>query len=375
VTLKEHSKHTKLVRPTGGKLATTEIAFLGAPCGVIQELTRKIATARSAQYRIGYVDADHGEGAAPSDFHNVYTDRISLHELQFAHGDLTYDFRSIFSESDLVLVNGNHFPADQQIVIINAKKEESLSRKLDRLTSVKLILLDEGMSAPFDFIQDHLKGQSDIPVMKIGDLDGILKFMDQIISDAKPSIKGLVYAGGQSMRMGRDKGAIDYHGKPQREYVADLLSEVCDEVYMSVQPGSDIDTSYPKLEDSFMGLGPYGGLLSAFRHDPNAAWLALACDVPLVDQSVLKLLTDKRDASKFATCFHSPATDHPEPMITIWEPRMYQRLLYFLSIGYSCVRKVLINSDINELDAPSPEVLTNVNTPKDYEKMQQLING
>lgn len=375
MTLKEHSKHTKLVRPNGGKFGTTELAFLGAPCGMIQDLTRKIAAARSAQYRIGYVDADHGEGAAPSDFHQIYTDKISLHEIQFAHGDLTYDFRSVFADSDLVLVNGNHFPAHQQIVIINTKKEESLSRKLDRLTDVKLILLDEGMSTPFDFIQEHLKDQPNIPILKIDDLEGILKFMDQVVAEAKPKIKGLVYAGGQSMRMGRDKGAIDYHGKPQREYVADLLNEVCDEVYLSVQPGSDIDTQYAKLEDSFMGLGPYGGLLSAFRHDPNAAWLALACDVPLVDQQVIKHLIEQRTPSKFATCFHSPATGHPEPMITIWEPRMYQRLLYFLSIGYSCVRKVLINSDINELEAPNPAVLTNVNTPEEYDQVQQLIHG
>lgn len=373
--LKEHSKHTKLVRPTGGKFAKTELVFLGAPCGVIQDLTRKVAAVRSAQYRIGYVDADHGDGATPSSFHRAYTDKISSHEVQFAHGDLTYDFRGVFADSDLVLVNGNHFPADQQVVIINAKKQESLSRKLDRLTNVQLILLDEGMDAPFDFIQTHLKDKPNIPVLKIGDLERILQQIDQLMADARPVIKGLVYAGGQSMRMGRDKGAIDYHGKPQREHVADLLSEVCDEVYMSVQPGSDIDTRYARLEDSFMGLGPYGGLLSAFRHDPNAAWLALACDVPLVDQHVLKLLTEQRDTSKFATCFHSPATGHPEPMITIWEPRMYQRLLYFLSIGHSCVRKVLINSDINELHAPSPEVLTNVNTPEEYEQVQQLIHG
>ncbi len=375
MTLKEHSKHTKLVRPSGGKFGTTELAFLGAPCGVIQDLTRKIAEARGAQYLIGYVDADHGEGATPNSFHRAYTDKISLHEVQFVHSDLTYDFRGVFADSDLVLVNGNHFPADQQVVIVNAKKEESLSRKLDRLTDVKLILLDEGMTAPFDFIQAHLKDKPNIPVLKMGDLEGILQQIDQLMADARPVIKGLVYAGGQSMRMGRDKGAIDYHGKPQREHVADLLSEVCDEVYMSVQPGSDIDTRYARLEDSFMDLGPYGGLLSAFRHDPNAAWLALACDVPLVDQHVLKLLTEQRDTSKFATCFHSPATGHPEPMITIWEPRMYQRLLYFLSIGHSCVRKVLINSDINELDAPSPEVLTNVNTPEEYEQVQRLIHG
>jgi len=375
VTLKGHSKHTKLVRPLGGKFGRNELAFLGAPCGVIQSLTRKIAEACTKQYRLGYVDAEHGEGTTPDVFHRSYTDKISFHAQQFAQSDLTYDFRRMFADTDLVLVNGNHFSAEKQVVIINKKKEESLSRKLDRLSNVQLILLDEGMSKPFDFITKHLDGKTQPPVLSINDHDGILQMLDQMIAYSQPKLKGMVYAGGQSMRMGRDKGSIDYHGKPQREYVADLLSQVCDEVYMSVRPGSDVNTAYPKLEDSFMELGPYGGLLSAFRQDPNAAWLAVACDVPMVDQNVLDLLIKERDASRFATCFHNPETNHPEPMVAIWEPRMYQQLLYFLSIGYSCVRKVLINSDIVELTPPQPEVLTNVNTPEEYEQVKQLIGA
>ncbi|MEM8896181.1 MAG: NTP transferase domain-containing protein, partial [Bacteroidota bacterium] len=320
MTLKGHSKHTKLVRPQGGKFGRNELAFLGAPCGIIKSLTRKIAEARSKQYRIGYVDADHGEGIAPDVFHRSYSEKITYHARQFTHSDLTYDFRRIFADTDVVLVNGNHFVAEKQVVIINAKKEESLSRKLDRLDNVQLILLDEGMDKPFDFIEAHLQGKPSPTVLSINDLDAILEFLDQLVAKDKPTLKGLVYAGGQSMRMGRDKGAINYHGKPQREYIADLLSPFCDEVHMSVQPDSDIETAYPKLEDSFMGLGPYGGLLSAFRKDPNAAWLAVACDVPMVDQNALQLLTTKRDTSQFATCFHNTVTNHPEPMVAIWEP-------------------------------------------------------
>ena len=70
-----------------------------------------------------------------------------------------------------------------------------------------------------------------------------------------------------------------------------------------------------------------------------------------------------RQPGRAATAFQSPENEFPEPLITIWEPRSYGPLLRFLSLGYSCPRKTLINSDIELLRAPRPEELRNINTP------------
>jgi molybdopterin-guanine dinucleotide biosynthesis protein A len=121
------------------------------------------------------------------------------------------------------------------------------------------------------------------------------------------------------------------------------------------------------IVDTFTGLGPFGGILSAFRYDPNCAYLSIPCDVPFIDESLIRNLIEHRDTSKVATCFHNKETDFPEPLITIWEPKAYSRLLYFLSLGYSCPRKVLINSDIKEIDPPHELSLFNANTPEESE--------
>jgi len=60
-------------------------------------------------------------------------------------------------------------------------------------------------------------------------------------------------------------------------------------------------------------------------------------------------------------------------LITIWEPKSYPALLSFLAQGYSCPRKVLINSEINLLKAPDPEALTNVNTPEELERVKRIL--
>lgn len=170
--------------------------------------------------------------------------------------------------------------------------------------------------------------------------------------------------------MGKDKGELDYHGKPQREFMADLLSQFCEETYVSVRGNQGVESEYELLEDTFVGLGPFGAIASAMRKNPNTAWLVVACDLPLLDEKTLQFLVENRNASKVATAIYNPETDFPEPLITIWEPRSYQVMLNFLTQGYSCPRKVLINSEIELLKVEDVKVLLNVNDAEGYEQVK-----
>jgi molybdopterin-guanine dinucleotide biosynthesis protein A len=169
--------------------------------------------------------------------------------------------------------------------------------------------------------------------------------------------------------MGEDKGVINYHGKPQREYIYDLLGQFCEQTFLSCRPGQqgEMPAGLELLLDSFLELGPFGAILSAFRQHPEAAWLVVACDLPLLDGNALKELIGQRSPSHVATAFHNPETNFPEPLITLWEPRAYPVLLQFLAQGFSCPRKVLINTDVAVIHPNRPEVLHNVNTPEEKE--------
>lgn len=195
--------------------------------------------------------------------------------------------------------------------------------------------------------------------------------------DNKSIINGLVLAGGKSKRMGRDKSMIAWHGKAQCYIMADILSLLCDNVYISCRAGQkdQLDNSYNILEDAYTDLGPYGAILSAFKFQPNVAWLITACDLPLLDMATLQYLVENRDTSKIATTFQSPHDGLPEPLITIWEPQSYPILLSFLSEGRTCPRKALINSDIHLLTPPDPTTLMNVNTPQEMEAARQFISN
>ncbi|MEP7251419.1 MAG: NTP transferase domain-containing protein [Ginsengibacter sp.] len=191
-------------------------------------------------------------------------------------------------------------------------------------------------------------------------------------------INGLVLAGGKSKRMGRDKNSITWHGKEQQYYMADLLQPLCSEVYISLRQDQENEThaDYKTLTDSYTGIGPYGAILSAFKFQPDVAWLVVACDLPLLNSDTLKYLLEHRDANAIATTFKSPFDGLPEPLITIWEPKSHSILLEFLSNGYTCPRKVLIKSEsATILQPPDAKALMNVNTPEDFVKAEQIIQN
>lgn len=379
---KEHKKHSDIVKPSYGKFNRNEWAIVGTQCNNIKSLADKIITALSSQYNCTYVDAKHsGEnenallpphlesGAMAS-----YTNHINYHQFNFKKKYNDFQLRQLLNDADIVLVNGNHFEAKSQVVIIDETKKESLKKRIEQLTNIELILLTDNAPGVFDFIKDF-PSFNKIPVFKLHETSRIIDFFKSKMQQATPLLNGLVLAGGRSKRMGFDKGTIQWHAKEQQYYVADLLKEVCETVFISCRTyqQKEIDNNYNTLADTFIDLGPFGAILSAFREQPDTAWLVVACDIPLLDLSTLKYLKEHRNISSMATAFESPYNNFPEPLITIWEPKSYPVLLSFLSQGYNCPGKALRNMDTTVLKIQNPEILTNVNTSEDFEKVQHIL--
>ncbi|HEY4194447.1 MAG TPA: NTP transferase domain-containing protein [Mucilaginibacter sp.] len=389
VTSKEHNqpdgrhrKHTELVRPSLGNYGRNEWAIVGAPCVFIKALADQVIHALSPTYKCAYADTSHNDEIvlAPGRLANgaflEYTDQINHRQFNYDGKPTAFKLRQQFNDADLVLVNGNHQQAKAQVVIIYNTKATSLRKRLSQLTNVELILIAENTNDVFDFIKEALPGWENIPQCRLDETEKIIAFFESKMQQAKPVLNGLVLAGGKSVRMGYDKGTVKWFGKEQRYHVADMLRPLCRDVFIScrAEQKSQIISGYPVLEDTFTGLGPFGAILSAFREQPDKAWLVVACDLPLLETDTFKFLIRQRKISAIATAFNSPDNEFPEPLITIWEPKSYPVLLSFLAQGYSCPRKVLINSDVNLIQAPDTTALTNVNTPDDLEKVKRTIH-
>jgi len=371
---KKHSKHIIVTKPNGGRYHRNEWCLIGAPCDTIANLCTDINSILQNQLNIGYLDEAHQSNGSSEGFELTHADAINYTIIKNANALPFTQVKNLTHSLDVLLINGNHYRGEKQIVIIDEKKRLSLSKKLDRLTNVKMIIFQKSADEIYDFIQAHLPMQT-IPIVAIDDKEKIASIIKDDFLQKTPDLFTLILAGGKSTRMGVDKGSIAYRGIPQREYQADIANQFCQKTFISITHDQDIVSKYEKLIDTFADLGPFGGILSAFRAYPNSAWMTLACDLPYLNEETISLLTKSRNPSKLATCFHNPDTGFPEPLITIWEPRAYPVLLNYLGMGYACPRKILINSNIEELKLNDCTPLKNVNDPESKNAALNYINS
>jgi molybdopterin-guanine dinucleotide biosynthesis protein A len=185
-----------------------------------------------------------------------------------------------------------------------------------------------------------------------------------------PPLYGLLLTGGRSTRMGRDKATLTYGGNTsQLERAMSLLASYVASAYVSAradQASEPLRARFAQITDRHENLGPIAGLLAAQTQHPQVAWLVLACDLPLLEESTLDHLTRARDAARTATAYRSSHDGLPEPLCAIYEPRSREPLLAYVAAGKQCPRGFLLGADTLLLDEPDPRALDNINTPKDY---------
>ena len=367
----KHYKHAKLERRNTDNFATNEIAILGSKCSIIADFAQKMGKKLRKRAKIAYLDASHDE-SIDAPFLDIFTaHQTGAISVNSSHELNQYNERIHFSKYDLLFINGNHYRGAKQILILDQDKEASVKKRLDQLDRVQFVIKLNRNAEYFDFLTERYPYIENLKSYHIDEIDAIAKHIENLIQESIAPIQGLVLAGGKSQRMGQDKTQIKYHGKTQLAHVVELLESNLLQTYVSLADEQDL-ADHQVIQDKFVGLGVFGAICSAFMKDPNKAWFVLATDLPFIDDELIKKLLKHRNPSKIATAVKGKTKEFVEPIITIYEPKAYPVLLNYLSQGYSCPRKALINSDVEIIEVDD-RIIRNVNTPEEYREALKEI--
>jgi molybdopterin-guanine dinucleotide biosynthesis protein A len=160
---------------------------------------------------------------------------------------------------------------------------------------------------------------------------------------------GVILCGGQSTRMGTDKGLLEAPLPSQGGYLnqantwaqtaVDKLAELQLPVVISVNKNqfSDYATTFSPQQlitdnESLQIKGPLAGLLSVHVQHPSEDLLLLACDMPLMETNLLKELITIYNQHTTADAFVYTNDDQPEPLCGIYKS---SGLKYILQLYYS----------------------------------------
>ena len=195
------------------------------------------------------------------------------------------------------------------------------------------------------------------------------------------AVTGVLLAGGQSRRLGRNKAVEPFDGQPLMSRVADRLAQVCGELLFVVAEESKaselpIPAGARVTADLYPGKGSLGGIYSGLHAASNPWAIVVACDMPFLNLDLLRHMLSQRHTCDAVV----PMVEgRPEPTHAAYSrgclPAIQKRLERDeLKIAgfFDEVRVTYIpEEEVRRLD---PDLLTffNVNTPEDLERALAL---
>ena len=98
----------------------------------------------------------------------------------------------------------------------------------------------------------------------------------------------VIQAGGQSQRMGQDKGLVSFLGKPLISRIIDRLTPLADEMLVTTnQPADYTFLGLPLFPDLVPERGALGGLYTALSAASLPYVAVVACDMPFINPALL----------------------------------------------------------------------------------------
>jgi molybdenum cofactor guanylyltransferase len=206
------------------------------------------------------------------------------------------------------------------------------------------------------------------------------------MSDAG-SIAGFILAGGESSRMGVDKGLLEIAGEPMIVRAARLVESVVGAPAVVVgTPEKYRGLGLRAIADDWPGCGPLGGIATALRAS-EADWnLMVACDLPYLTREWLEFLLQRaRDSAEEAVVPMNltPANKRgAEPLCAVYHKGCEPTLRRALERGVRKVTDGLAELRVEVIEPAAWKgfdsdglLFKNVNTSADYEEAKRKFAG
>ena len=177
----------------------------------------------------------------------------------------------------------------------------------------------------------------------------------------------IIFAGGKSSRMGRDKALLPFGGYPTlTQYQIARFRPACDAIYISCKSRNKFDFEADFIEDlpRYSDAAPHIGLISVFEQIDAQTVCALSVDTPFFGvehfQSLLAHDTDDSDA----IVARSPRGT--QPLCAIYKRTILPHLKTLAAARQYRFAHLFEQIRVRYLTFPDEAIFTNLNTPDDY---------
>ena len=178
-----------------------------------------------------------------------------------------------------------------------------------------------------------------------------------------------ILIGGQNQRFGSRKWKVQIEGKP----VLDHLWEKCSDFGSRWVVGKDqpVEMDKPFIVDKLNLQSPFNGLYTALHHTQSEWNLILSCDLPLMTETVIEQLWQKKHNNSYGVI---PKTNKGlEPLAGFYNRRLISLLNSKLDNEDFSLQSLIENENFTIVTMDSDkDAFFNMNTPDDYNTIVSL---
>ncbi|KDO96660.1 molybdenum cofactor guanylyltransferase [Mycobacterium avium subsp. hominissuis] len=188
-------------------------------------------------------------------------------------------------------------------------------------------------------------------------------------------LAGIVLAGGESRRMGRDKATLPgpRGAATLLEYVVGVLTQRCDPIFVMAAPGQPLpEVSARIIRDEIRGQGPLPatgrGLRAAAEAGARYAFVC-AVDMPLLSPELIDDLVHLATETNAEVVLPWDGRSHY--LASLYRTDLAERIDRLVAGSARSMRALIDASDAQQIVLPESRFLANVNTEADLRALAQ----
>lgn len=184
-------------------------------------------------------------------------------------------------------------------------------------------------------------------------------------SNASPTCSVLLLSGGRGLRMGgRDKGLLEWQGRPLIAWLHDLTRPLSDDLIISCNRNAERYRAFADrvVEDAESDFpGPLAGIRAGLALARHPHLLVLPCDSPCLDQELLEQLLSMAGPQPVML----RQGEHWQPLFSLLPTRLSATIEAAWQQGERSPQRLLRQLGAKALDCAQDDPrLANLNTPE-----------
>lgn len=185
-------------------------------------------------------------------------------------------------------------------------------------------------------------------------------------------ITGFVLAGGESSRMGTDKGLLTLNGQTFAEILCGVLTPISGKNITIISSNPEYDfLGFQRIEDLVKGKGPVGGIHTALKTSLTELNFILSVDSPLISTELLLWILENHSKRFLISQVRDFQKEYP--LIAVYDRFLKTVFEENIKNDQLCLQKIIKKESHQSILVPEKwtNQLQNINTKEDYQNIIQ----